>query len=562
VLWLDDLDEARLGRLTPALLDRLRSEVVVVASMTTQRRDRITRGDSDIGRAARLALARATEIHLSTELTDEEHDTAEVLYPRERFDHSIGEPLVAADHLTAKFNAGRTDNPVGHALVRAAIDWRRAGLSRPIGTSDLQALYAEYLPSVRAGLEPSDDLYEAGLAWACEPLASHVALLEKVMGDTEHGFLAFDYLVALLDGQHGYPRREVPPFIWRFIVDTLSEEDALTSGVTAYLRGDRGGAKHIWEALAGGSSVRSGEAAFNLGVLLGKEGDRDSAMAAYQLAIESGHEEVAPMAAHNFVNLLEEDGAKDSAKAALQLATESGHEEVAPRAAFKLGTLLKREGDKDGARAALQLAIESGHEEVALKAAFDLRELLEEEEGKDGARVALQLAVDSGHDVFASIAAFSLGGLLEEEGDREGARTAYRLAVDSGHDVVAPWAAFSLGALLEKEGDRGGAKGALQLAVDSGHEEVAPQAAFSLGTLLQEEGDKDGARDAYRLAVESGRNVFAADAAFRLGVLLEEEGDKDGARDAYRLAVGSSYRHIALPARHRLMMMDHEGTTR
>ena len=107
VLWLDDLDEARLGALTPALLDRLGSEVVIVASMTSQRRDRITRSDSDIGRAARLALARAKKIYLDFELTDEERREAKALYPEERFDHSIGEPLVAADQLTARFDAGR-----------------------------------------------------------------------------------------------------------------------------------------------------------------------------------------------------------------------------------------------------------------------------------------------------------------------------------------------------------------------------------------------------------------------------------------------------------------------
>jgi hypothetical protein len=197
ILWLDDLDEARLGALTPGLLDRLHAEVVVVASMTSQRLERITRSESDIGRAARLALARAIKIHLGFELTDEERGKAEALYPAERFDHGIGEPLVAADQLTARFNAGRADNPAGRALVQAVIDWRRTGLSRPIEVSELQALYPKYLPLVRAGLEPSDDLYKDGLVWACETVASHVALLEKVTVGTESGFVAFDYLVAL-----------------------------------------------------------------------------------------------------------------------------------------------------------------------------------------------------------------------------------------------------------------------------------------------------------------------------------------------------------------------------
>jgi hypothetical protein len=127
VLWLDDLDEARLGALTSALLDRLGSEAVIVASMTSERRDRITRSDSDIGRVARLALDRAEKFHLEFELTDEVRMEPKALYPEERFDHSIGEPLVAAEQLTARFEAGRDarddDNKlVGYVLVRVAID--------------------------------------------------------------------------------------------------------------------------------------------------------------------------------------------------------------------------------------------------------------------------------------------------------------------------------------------------------------------------------------------------------------------------------------------------------
>jgi hypothetical protein len=259
VLWLDDLDEARLGALTPSLLDRLGSEVVV-ASMTSQRRGRITGSDSDIGRVARSALDSAEKIHLDFEPTDEERSDAEALYPDEHFDHSIGEPLVAADKLTARFDAGRDsrddDNePVGYALVRVAIDWRRVGLSRPIRESELRELYPKYLPSVRVGLEPSDDLYKGGLVWACQPLVSQVALLEKVSVGEEQGFVAFDYLVALLDGQHSYPRRDVLPAIWDFVIKSLSEEEVNVVGLTAYLRDDLARAESIWRTVARGSSA-------------------------------------------------------------------------------------------------------------------------------------------------------------------------------------------------------------------------------------------------------------------------------------------------------------------
>ena len=375
VLWLDDLDEARLGALTPALLDRLRSEVVVVASMTSQRRDRITRSDSDIGRAARLALATATEIHLNYELTDEERRQAEALYPRERFKHSIGEPLVAADQLTARFNAGQIDNPAGRALVQATIDWRRAGLSRPIEDAELRELYPKYLQSIRAGLEPSDDLYKGGLAWACEPLVSHVALLEKVTLGAEHGFVAFDYLVALLDGQHSYPRQGVLPVIWDFVIDSLAADEAMSAGVTAYLRNDLAGAEHIWRTIAGGTSAHLAEAALNLGILLEKQGDLEGAREAYQRAIDSEHPEYAPAATSNLGVLLGEQGDLEGAREAYQRAVDSEHPESAPMAALNLGVQLGEQGDLEGAREAYQRAIDFKHPDLSPKAEDLLRQL-------------------------------------------------------------------------------------------------------------------------------------------------------------------------------------------
>ena len=344
VLWLDDLDEARLGALTPALLDRLGSDVVIVASMTSQRRDRITRSDSDIGRIARQALDSAKKIHLDFELTDEERRDAEARYPGERFDHSIGEPLVAADQLVARFDAGRDardddSRPVGYALVRAAIDWRRAGLNRPIRDSELRALYPKYLASVRAGLEPSEDLYNRGLAWACEPVASHVALLEKVNLGEERGFVAFDYFVALLDGHHTHPRRDVLPALWDFVIESLSEEEMMPAGLTAYLRNDLVTAERVWRTVAAGSSRDAGEAAINLGLLLEEKDDTRGARAAYQMAIDSGHEDRAPRAAVNLGNLLGVQGDAEGARAAYQLAIDSGHQEVAPLAERLLSDL-------------------------------------------------------------------------------------------------------------------------------------------------------------------------------------------------------------------------------
>ena len=63
LLWLDDLTESALAALTPALLDRLTQQMIVLGTLTAQRHDRVMGSDSDISRNARLALQhRATKV--------------------------------------------------------------------------------------------------------------------------------------------------------------------------------------------------------------------------------------------------------------------------------------------------------------------------------------------------------------------------------------------------------------------------------------------------------------------------------------------------------------------
>jgi tetratricopeptide (TPR) repeat protein len=366
-----------------------------------------------------------------------------------------------------------------------AIDWRRVGLGRPIRDSELRKLYPEYLASIRAGLEPSDDLYNGGLAWACKPVASHVALLEKANVGVEHGFVAFDYLVALLDGQHAYPRRDVLPVIWDFVIESLSEEEVLPLGVTAYLRNDPTTAGRIWRNVAGGSSTYSGEVAYYLGILLKEQGDTEGAREAYQEAIDSGHPDAASKAMNNLGVLLEEQGDIEGARAAYQRAIDSGHTDEAPNAALNLGNLLSEQGDIEGARAAYQRAIDSGHTDRAPMAVVNLGVLLGKQGDDEGAREAFQRVIDSGHPDQAPKAIYNLGVLLEDQGDIEGAREAFQRVIDSGHPDQAPKAIYNLGVLLHNQGNTQGARAAYQKAIDSGHPEAAPKAEDMLNDLNQ-----------------------------------------------------------------------------
>jgi len=148
LLWLDDLTGSELEVLTPALLDRLTAQMIVLGTMTAQRYDLVVRKDSDIGRTGRLALQhRATEIiRLEAGLTDQERAEAEQKYPQERFKVGIGEQLVAVDELTRKYdNARQGANYHGWAVVQAAIDWTHMSVGRPISQHELVALCPLYL---------------------------------------------------------------------------------------------------------------------------------------------------------------------------------------------------------------------------------------------------------------------------------------------------------------------------------------------------------------------------------------------------------------------------------
>lgn len=181
----------------------------------------------------------------------------------------------------------------------------------------------------------------------------------------------------------------------------------------------------------------------NLGLQLAEQGNLAGARAAYQLAIDSGHAEWAPMAALNLGLLLDAQGDVPGARGAYERVIDSGHGKWAPIAAVNLGTLLAEQGDLAGAQDAYQRAIDSDDADQRPTAAVNLGLLFAQQENIYGARGAYQLAIDSGHYDQAPRAAFNLGVLLANK-DVGGARAAYQRAIDSGHAEWAPMAARNL----------------------------------------------------------------------------------------------------------------------
>ncbi len=524
VVVLDDLGPAGLEALTADVLDVAGGWAVIAATMTAQRRQDALKTGSEVGAVARTALEhRSCQYELASGPPEgAEKAEAERLYPGEHFDGSIAETLVGGRELIARYKASHDSDPAGCAIVRAAIDVRRAGLSRPVTEAELRRLFPLYLHAVRIGLLPTTEQFTAGIQWAARPVASQVALLRPASPAREPpAWIIFDHAVTADEGHEGHHPRPVPAETWAELIAVLPPQDTFAVGIAAYTSHETTAAVTAFrKATISGHADQAPMAAVNLGVLLSEQGDAEGARAAYQQAIDSSHADQAPMAAVNLGILLKQQDDAEGARAAYQQAIDSSHADQAPKAAYNLGILLKQQDDAEGARAAYQQAIDSSHAYFAPTAAYGLGILLKQQDEAEGARAAYQQAIDSGHADQAPKAAVGLGILLGEQGDAEGARAAYQQAIDSSHAYFAPAAAVGLGALLGEQGDAEGARAAYQQAIDSSHAHAAPAAAVGLGILLGEQDDPEGARAAYQQAIDSGH----ADAAPAARRLLDELG--------------------------------------
>lgn len=375
ILWLDDLERFLLkaDALDTKLLDSWtengRRRVVAIATIRTEEYRRIKETAGEIGRTARQVLDRARCFWLGSVPSPGELAEATRLYPGEDFADGIGEHFAAAKELLDRF---RTGKPVGVALVRAAVDWQRCGLTeRRVTESDLKALYGAYVPAwVKAA---TTDVAEE-LEWAAHPIGSSAALLRAHRNGGERSFHAFDYIIDFVETEQ--KAQPIPITTWKYVLQEASPEEAFAVGVAAYIRAAPVVAKDAWTTAAmSGDVILSPKATANLGVLLLEEGDLAGAQAAFERAIASRDANAAPSAAVNLGVLLAQQGDVAGARAAYERAIASGHPDRAPEAAFNLGYLLAEQGDLAGAKAAFEQAVASGDEEPAQLATSLLAQL-------------------------------------------------------------------------------------------------------------------------------------------------------------------------------------------
>ncbi|MFI0466190.1 hypothetical protein ACH347_19115 [Saccharopolyspora sp. 5N102] len=286
VLWLDDL-EGHLGGtgLSPELLDWLtRSRIPVVATMRSRfyrelrsgpRRGDLRRGEHLLGMRVLnsvqpVLLERAWsagELARATAAGDDRLREA-----RTRFgDFGVTEYLAAGPELLTAWREARiptadAGHPRGHALVAAAVDLARTGLTSPVPRQLLDELHTGYL--LDAALLRPESLAEAW-EWAIEQRLGVASLL--VPGDVEQTtWRAFDYLADAADANVA----DVPDAVWRGALDHASDDERWMIGRAAYDANRWDVAEFAWWPLAERGESR---AMNNLGILLGNRGDHEAA---------------------------------------------------------------------------------------------------------------------------------------------------------------------------------------------------------------------------------------------------------------------------------------------
>jgi hypothetical protein len=245
LIWLDEL-EGYLGPdgLSLVLLERLikspHGRVTLLATMRGLLWTEYTlEGKGSILREERIVLRQARAIQLARRNDDAEVRRAHKLekddpriaasLPRLK-SYGLAEYLAAGPALLEKLLLAKGEvEPCGAAIVRAAVDWQRAGLRRPVPRAILERLYPHYLESEHPRYRGAD-AFAAGLAWATEAIHGRTTPA-LVMQVAEDGFQAFDYLVDYFQHAKEHP---VPQSTWQVLPAELTEDDLYEVGWAAY----------------------------------------------------------------------------------------------------------------------------------------------------------------------------------------------------------------------------------------------------------------------------------------------------------------------------------------
>ncbi|WP_329172576.1 tetratricopeptide repeat protein [Streptomyces sp. NBC_01477] len=554
VLWLDDL-EGHLGPdgLEPALLSALTAaRLVVVATLRDERFDTLratverTSGTSvpdhvpsDAGirvldMVQPIVVPRAwsaAELERVTAVPDERLAEAHLRHGP----HGIAEYLAAGPELLEEWlravrPAPRGGHPRGAALVAAAVDLARIGLTGDVPERLLRAVHPHHLDAL-GGAVLRPEPYEDALDWAARVRYGVASLL--MPGSEEGTWRPFDYLVDAV--ARVADARPVPDAVWLTALESGDDRTRPLIALAASWASRWAIAETAWRPLAESGDhdaiVNFTSAGFmqrldpeeiepllrpvaeaghliaqlNLGAVRDLRNDPEEAGRWYEAAATAG---LAPAAA-NLAMLLRRKGEDERAETWLVRAAEGGH-----AGAFRaLGSLAYKRGDLVAAEEWWRKGAEAGDDQ----AAYAYGSLVGLRDEAEGVRLLRPLA-EGGHD----LAAARLAHVAEQNDDLPAAERWWRVAAQAGHAD----AANELGVLLSRGGDRTEGARWYARAAEAGHE----VAMFNLAVWLADQGDSAEAAAWYQRAGAAGH----LPALNNLGLMQRAEGDPAAAEATLR----------------------------
>ena len=558
VVWLDDAHQHVGYGLTVRNLERLVEKYPgAIIAMTFHIGE--LEGLATVDEPLSLLLEPGSDgLVLDSKLNDDELVRAHTEYPTLVGEEDLAwlpEWFAAVNLLRKRYRNNKGKQPVGVSVVKAAIDWRRAGMPPTIPEATLQELTAITLRDAVPNHILDDETFAAGLTWATHEVAARSALLlrsTEAGGSAYHAFDAVWSWAPEVDGP-------LTDNCWGFILERLTATTSLGVGAAAGLAGRLDDAQSAlscyWEltfpsmtphdafymgplfALTNPEFAKKsyrraldsrdpgivGEAALRLGELL-EEQNPDQAEDFYRQALDSPDAVVVRQAAANLGELLIERDPTEAVRAFNQ-AIDSVDPESMGEVAFRVGMLLQEDNPK-AAQDFYRKAIDSPDSTIAGQSAYNLGVLLREQ-NPDGAMDAFRTALNSPDGAFVFMAAFNLGVLLNEKNPDE-AEDFYRQALNSPNPVVERRAAARLGELLIERSPEEAAE-AFNQAINLTDPESIGDAALYFGLLLQEM-NPEQAEDFFRIALHSPDGALIGESAYNLGVLVRNRSPDEAER--------------------------------
>ncbi len=451
VVWLDDVDRHIGAGLDAAVLQRLLAvdDVVVVATIRAAAYEQLKpQGElRPPGRdVVELALLHRGLVEFTGwDAVDRAQAARQYVEQPDVVDAlengmGLGEYLAAGPELVERMETGAPPAE-GVAVVRAAADWYRAGLTRPAPVHLVRQLYPLYLPPDDAMLL---DRFDHGLQWAGASVTGARLVTHRTDGS---GLVVHDYYLDHLWRES--PEEEIPSKTFDAIRAELAGSPDELSAVGVMLMQTYGDLVKAERWLRTAADAGDLVAMNNLGIFWHRRGDLAQAERWYRPAAVGGNS----YAIYNLGAVLAKQGERVEAERWTGLAANAGN----PDGMALHGALLYQRGELVEAERWYRAAAETGHRGamVAVGALEDERGELAEAERW------FRSAADAG----ATDAMNDLAVLLARRGDAEEAEHWYRTAANSGE----PIAMFNLGTMMEERGDLVEAERWYRWAADGGH---------------------------------------------------------------------------------------------